>query len=70
VLEVPEEHMVNVYDNVLPKCMGKIPIYPIAIDGTSLETGPFCMSIDSTVYKHWGQPVKEAEWRKQVKNSR
>jgi DNA polymerase I-like protein with 3'-5' exonuclease and polymerase domains len=67
ILTVPAAYLEEVYDEVLPKCMGGIDIYPLGVDGTLTGTGPFRLGIDSSVHKPWGNALKEEVWREAVK---
>lgn len=59
------EHVPYFIDTVLQECMiNSVPIYPTALDGTPLGTGPYYLGIDSGVYQHWGVTPLPSELEK------
>lgn len=58
LLEVPYENVDFVVDTVLPYCMQDlVPIYPCHLSGRPTKRGPYKLSIDTEVFKYWGEDL-------------
>jgi uracil-DNA glycosylase family 4 len=58
LLEVPLQHAVHVYDEVLPLCMSELaPIYPVDLTGQATGAGPYRLGIGRDVNVFWGQEM-------------
>lgn len=66
ILEVPVKFAAEVVTRVLPTCMiDRVPVIPSDLDGNpfQLET-PYRFGIETTMYTHWGVPLKAEEAEK------
>jgi len=66
LLEVPYQHVEEVIDNVIPKCMVEdIPVWPRSLTGElDLSRGPYFLGTDSGCGFRYGESVKD--WRELV----
>lgn len=58
LLEVPIQHISEVWHKVLPICMvNSVPIYPCHLDGSSRGDGPYHLSIGKQCFVRWGEQI-------------
>jgi hypothetical protein len=63
ILDVPIEHLNEVYNHVLPYTMSDmVTVWPSFLDGTPKPniTKPYHLGIGRDVYLHWGDPIPMA----------
>lgn len=67
MLECPPDEVELVVDEILPVCMTeRTAVVPTDLNGTPNGRPPFHFGIDIEVFRSWGVPVDDSEWRKGV----
>jgi len=64
LLEVPIEHLEEVYDVVLPTCMtDMVDVWPCDLDGFTLPgiTEPYHLGTEREVFLRWGEPISKEQ---------
>lgn len=64
MLEVPIEHAVRVYEEVIPECLSRrVPIYPATLEGVPRGDGPYYLGVDRKLVLRWGEGLGKDEAR-------